>query len=223
MSNIARFDFTCDLIVLLKYRQNRRSRFRPRTWWLVDSREECHVLFGDWPPRLDRSSCPANHKTKQKTRVPKGKCLGWLGGLLLPPLGRAAMIVFVDLLFLCLTCIFLYHLSPDVILCGWSGSTHQLTNKISYHQLLGVVSPMESWTMDVERAWRCWWCTCRRRQRQTLMHRHECWLGRAERKDPRFLDRTGFEPTPAAFISPNITSVASHSWSASLRSKKKNQ
>ena len=40
-STLAHFDFLCDFILLLKRRQNPRSRLMPRPFWLVDPREEC--------------------------------------------------------------------------------------------------------------------------------------------------------------------------------------
>ena len=72
---MAHFNFVCDFIVPLKWRQNQWWRLRPRTRWFVDPREECLVLPGSWLPwltprwsstkqnmaflpRTDRSSCP---------------------------------------------------------------------------------------------------------------------------------------------------------------------
>lgn len=56
-------------ILPLKWRQSGWSWLRPRTWWLMDPREECHVLLGHWAPsrskrntaflpKIDKSSCP---------------------------------------------------------------------------------------------------------------------------------------------------------------------
>ena len=69
---MVRFDFVSDFIVPLKWRQNRWSRFRPRTWWLVDPQEDCRVVLGNRPPlrsitqqntaflpRIDKS-CPTS-------------------------------------------------------------------------------------------------------------------------------------------------------------------